>query len=266
MAKLIDARHIQVGYAQHPIINDLSITIPRGQITTLIGPNGSGKSTLIRAMAKLLKIDQGVLTFDDQNLTTLSHKMLAKKLAVLPQTTQAKPELTVAELVTFGRLPYRKPLSGLTALDREKIDWALTKAHLTTLKDRPLTNLSGGQRQRAWIAMAIAQDTDTIILDEPTTYLDLPHQLEVMQLIQELNQSADRTIIMALHDLNHAARFSDNLIAIKDGALAASGTVNDVMTAENLRRIFNIDATLIAYEGRPLILTYETATPAEDVQ
>lgn len=252
----IEAQNVCLGYGTKVIVDQLSLTIPQGQITTLIGPNGSGKSTLIRSIAHLLKPTTGVILLDHQNIQHIKSKAFAKKIAVLPQTNQSANDLTVDELVTFGRLPYRHPLSSLSATDHEKIEWALTQASLQDLRERPLSTLSGGQRQRAWIAMAVAQDTETIILDEPTTYLDLTHQLEVMQLVQQLNQQAHRTIIMALNDLNHAARFSDQLIALKDGHVLAHGPVASVMTAANLKTIFNIDATLVDYQGTPLILTY----------
>jgi ABC-type cobalamin/Fe3+-siderophores transport systems, ATPase components len=178
-------------------------------------------------------------------------------MAILPQSSAVANDMTVKDLVTFGRIPYRKRFSTLSQLDKEKIDWAMEKASVDDLQDRLLSTLSGGQRQRAWIAMAVAQDTDTIILDEPTTYLDLTHQLDVMLLIKELNEKEHRTIIMALHDLNHAARFSDQLIAIKNGYLQTSGTVNQVITRDNLRKIFAIDAKLIEDNHRPMILTYD---------
>lgn len=252
----IEAQNISIGYGDKVIVDQLSITIPHGQITTLIGPNGSGKSTLIRAIAHLLPPTTGVILLDHQNIQQIKSKTFAKKIAVLPQSNQTANDLTVEELVSFGRLPYRRPLSGLTTTDHQKIEWALTQASLQDLRQRPLSTLSGGQRQRAWIAMAVAQDTDTIILDEPTTYLDLTHQLEVMQLVKKLNEQAHRTIIMALHDLNRAARISDQLIALKDGHVLAHGPVSTVMTAANLKTIFNIDATLVDYHGTPLILTY----------
>lgn len=171
----IEAQNISIGYGDKVIVDQLSITIPHGQITTLIGPNGSGKSTLIRAIAHLLPPTTGVILLDHQNIQQIKSKTFAKKIAVLPQTNQTANDLTVEELVSFGRLPYRRPLSGLTTTDHQKIEWALTQASLQDLRQRPLSTLSGGQRQRAWIAMAVAQDTDTIILDEPTTYLDLTH-------------------------------------------------------------------------------------------
>jgi len=254
---LIETQSVSIGYADKTIIDHLSINIPEGRITTLIGPNGSGKSTLIRAIAHLLKPTDGVILLDQKNIQQIKTKTLAKKMAVLPQTNQTANDLSVEELVSFGRLPYRRPLTGLTTTDHEKIEWALTQANLQALRHRTLSTLSGGQRQRAWIAMAIAQDTATIILDEPTTYLDLTHQLDVMLLVKRLNEQSHRTIIMALHDLNHAARFSDYLIAIKKGQVKAAGSVNEVMTAANLKAIFNIDATLVDYQGTPLILTYD---------
>ncbi|APX71425.1 ABC transporter ATP-binding protein [Companilactobacillus allii] len=253
---IIETKNVCVSYEKKLTIHDLSIQIPKGQITTLIGPNGSGKSTLIRTIAHLLQPCDGAVFLDSKDICNQKTSNIAKELAVLPQSSSTVNDLTVKDLVTFGRIPYRKHFAPLSKVDHEKIDWAMEKASLQDLQNRNLSTLSGGQRQRAFIAMAIAQDTDTIILDEPTTYLDLTHQLDVMLLIKDLNEKEHRTIIMALHDLNHAARFSDQLIAIKDGTLQTSGPVQKVITRDNLRSIFNIDAKIIEDDNKPMILTY----------
>ncbi|TQR35202.1 ABC transporter ATP-binding protein [Lysinibacillus sphaericus] len=253
--------HVDIGYSSSPIVKDLSVEIPKGKITALIGPNGCGKSTLLKAVARLLKIQQGAVYLDGKALHEMNTKSIAKRMAILPQSSIAPGGLTVIELVSYGRFPYQSGMGTLRKEDYGYIHWAIEVTGLKEYQDRSIEALSGGQRQRVWIAMALAQGTDILILDEPTTYLDLAHQLDVLLLLKKLNEEEGRTIVMVLHDLNHASRFSDFMMAIRDGQLVVSGSPHEVMTEENLEEIFNIKAHMAVcpYSNNPICLTYHTA-------
>lgn len=256
---VIEVSELGVGYANELIMSDLSISIPKHKITTIIGPNGCGKSTLIKAIARILKVECGAVLLDGKAIQTMDTKEVAKRMAILPQTAQEPGGLTVFELVSYGRFPYRKGMGSLNRSDYEHIHWAIDVTSLNDFKDRPISTLSGGQRQRVWIAMALAQETDILVLDEPTTYLDLAHQLDILLLLQRLNKEEARTIIMVLHDLNHAARFSDYMIAMRDGEVITEGTPNKVMTCDNLKNVFQIEADLVRcpYSSNPICLSYQ---------
>ncbi|MEA3321416.1 MAG: ABC transporter ATP-binding protein [Bacillota bacterium] len=249
---------LNIGYGERLIIKDLSIEIPDKQITTIIGSNGCGKSTLLKAITRIISHQSGAILLDGQEIAKENTKSLAKKMAILPQTPESVSGLTVGELVSYGRFPYQKGFGRLTKKDYEVIDWALEMTGTTEFKYRPVDALSGGQRQRVWIAMALAQETEIIFLDEPTTYLDMAHQLEVLELLQRLNREQERTIIMVLHDLNQAARFADYLIALKDGNIIKSGNCEEVITSEVLRSVFHIDAEIgrDPRTNKPMCLTY----------
>jgi iron complex transport system ATP-binding protein len=252
------ADNITVGYGEEPIIKDLDMYIPDEKITTIIGPNGCGKSTLLKALTRIIPHASGSVILDGQHISKENTKNLAKKMAILPQTPESASGLTVGELVSYGRFPYQRGLGRLTKHDRDVIDWALDVTRTETFKYRPVDALSGGQRQRVWIAMALAQETEMIFLDEPTTYLDMAHQLEVLELLEKLNRSEKRTIIMVLHDLNQAARFADHIIAMKDGHILSSGHCEDVICADVLKKVFHIDA-VIGRDPRthkPMCMTY----------
>lgn len=255
----IQAEHIQVAYDHRVIIEELSTSIPKEKITTIIGANGCGKSTLLKALTRILPIQKGAIYLDGQSIAQLPTKEVAKNLALLPQVLEATEGISVYELVSYGRYPHQNGLGYLTDQDREKINWALEVTQTAPFARFPVDDLSGGQRQRVWIAMALAQDTDTIFLDEPTTYLDLNHQLEVLELLKELNLSQQKTIVMVLHDVNLSARFSDHMIAMKDGDIRYHGSVSSIMTTEILSNIFNIEPQLIQAPGQeyPILLTYD---------
>ncbi|MFC3932652.1 ABC transporter ATP-binding protein [Streptococcus dentapri] len=256
---LIRADKIQVAYEHRIIIDDLSLAIPEGKITTIIGTNGCGKSTLLKALTRIQAIKQGHIYLDGQAISSLPTKEVAKKIALLPQVLEAAQGISVYDLISYGRFPHQKYLGSLTQEDRTKIHWAMEVTKITDLANREVDSLSGGQRQRVWIAMALAQDTDTIFLDEPTTYLDMNHQLEILELLQVLNQSVGKTIIMVLHDLNLSARFSDYLVAMKNGEIRYEGSVKQIMTADILRDVFSIEAQLTEdpIHHYPILLTYQ---------
>ncbi len=249
---------LHVGYGENNIIHDISITIPDQKITAIIGSNGCGKSTLLKAMTRVIPQQAGTVILDGKSILKENTKALAQKIAMLPQTPESTQGLTVGELVSYGRFPYQKGFGRLTKKDYEVINWALDVTGTTPFKYRSVDALSGGQRQRAWIAMALAQETDIIFLDEPTTYLDMAHQLEVLELLQQLNKEAQRTIIMVLHDLNQAARFADYIIALKDGKIAKVGTCEDVIQQDVLQRVFQIDAEIgrDPRTNKPMCITY----------
>ncbi|MBO2944623.1 ABC transporter ATP-binding protein [Paenibacillus sp. F411] len=250
--------NLSVGYGERLIVKQLSAEIPDKKITTIIGANGCGKSTLLKAMTRIISHQDGTILLDGKQIVKEDTKALARKMAILPQSPESASGLTVGELVSYGRFPYQKGFGRLTARDHEVIDWAMEVTGTLEFKQRSVDALSGGQRQRVWIAMALAQETEIIFLDEPTTYLDLAHQLEVLELLQKLNREQERTIVMVLHDLNQAARFADHIIAMKDGQIVQSGSCEEVIHADVLREVFHIDAAIgrDPRTGKPMCLTY----------
>lgn len=230
-------------------LTDIQFDIKQGEIISLIGPNGSGKSTLLRLISRLCPPDQGQIVLDGQNIAKMDTKHVAKVLAMLPQIQDHQLDLTVNELIEFGRYPHRTK-SGLTTEDLNVIEWALDVTRMKSLRHRLLHSLSGGERQRAWIAMAIAQRPKILLLDEPTTYLDISHQLEVMELIETLNREFGMTVVMVLHDINQAAQYSDRLIVLKDGRVQYDGKPQTVLCREMFQSIFEIDADIYSEENR----------------
>lgn len=252
------AEHLDIRYGDRKIVENLSIAIPDQQVTAIIGANGCGKSTLLKALTRMIPHQAGAVILDGEQMTRQHTKKIARKLAILPQTQEAAHGLTAGELVSYGRFPYQSGFGRLTQRDYEVIDWALDVTGTMPFKHRTIDALSGGQRQRVWIAMALAQETEIIFLDEPTTYLDMAHQLEVLELLEKLNREQKRTIIMVLHDLNQAARFAHFMIAMKNGKIVKAGSPEDVMTAEILRTVFNIDAEIARdpRTNKPTCVTY----------
>lgn len=254
----IITKELRLAYEEHSVVEHLNLNIPEGKVTSLIGPNGCGKSTILKAAGRILKPRKGYVLLNGNDISTLSTREVAKKMSILPQTPIAPAGLTVRELVSYGRFPRREGFGKLSAEGQAIITWALEVTRLSDLEAAEVDNLSGGQRQRVWIAMAIAQQTDLILLDEPTTYLDMAYQLEVLELLKQLNRERSSTIAMVLHDLNLASRFSDFLIAIRDGSIIAQGTPVEIMTPQVLRETFRIDAEIVAdpRTGRPACISY----------
>ncbi|MGM9988569.1 MAG: ABC transporter ATP-binding protein [Bacillaceae bacterium] len=251
-------KDLSIGYGERLIVKNLNVKVPDKKITTIIGSNGCGKSTLLKAITRIISHQAGSVILDGENIAKENTKELAKKMAILPQTPESASGLTVGELVSYGRFPYQKGFGRLSKKDYEVIEWALEVTGTKEFKFRSVDSLSGGQRQRVWIAMALAQETDIIFLDEPTTYLDMAHQLEVLELLKKLNVEQERTIVMVLHDLNQAARFADHIIALKDGNVIKAGSCEEVITHDVLKTVFHIDAEIgkDPRTNKPMCITY----------
>lgn len=257
---------LDIAYDTRLIVSNLNLSIPMGKITALVGSNGSGKSTILKAMARIMKPKSGQVYLDGKSIFQRSTKEVAKELAILPQNPAAPDGLTVSELISYGRFPHQKGFGSLNKDDRDAIRWAVEVTGLEEFADRPVDQLSGGQRQRAWIAMALAQKTDILFLDEPTTFLDMAHQLEVLKLLQKLNAEEGRTIVMVVHDLNHATRYAQHMVAIHKGQVKAEGTPEQVMTREVLQSVFGIEADIVPdpRTGVPLCLPFELYTASRE--
>ncbi|ROO86278.1 iron complex transport system ATP-binding protein [Actinocorallia herbida] len=251
----LSAERVTVGYGGRVVIDDLDVSIPPGVITTIIGPNGCGKSTLLRTLSRLLKPSKGTVVLDGEDIARLKTKDVAKKLGLLPQTPVAPEGLTVSDLVARGRHPHQSWMRQWSSDDAEVVERALEMTGVADLADRAVDSLSGGQRQRVWISMTLAQGTDLLLLDEPTTYLDLAHAIDVIDLVDDLHESGC-TVVMVLHDLNLATRYSDNLVVMKDGGILAQGHPREVITADLLHEAFGLRAEVIddPVSDRPLIV------------
>ncbi|MBD2258227.1 ABC transporter ATP-binding protein [Pseudanabaena sp. FACHB-2040] len=252
----LTTRNLSLAYDGNTIIQGLDLAIPKRQVTMLVGPNGCGKSTLLRGLARLLKPKGGTVYLDGDAIAHLPTKELAKRLGILPQSPAAPEGLTVRELVAQGRYPHQNWLQQWSREDELTVEAAIATTHLEDFANRPLDTLSGGQRQRAWIAMALAQDTQTLLLDEPTTYLDLAHQIEVLDLLADLNRKQGKTIIIVLHDLNLACRYADHLIALKVGQVYAQGAPAAIMTEALVRQVFGLESKILPdpVAGTPLCI------------
>ena len=255
----LSTNNLTIAYNKKIIINNLEIVIPERKITSIIGPNGCGKSTLLKAVGRILKPERGSVYLDGIDIYTLNTKEVAKKMSILPQSPKAPSGITVGELVSYGRFPHQHGLKKLTVEDKKIIQWAMDITKLSEYAVTLVDNLSGGQRQRVWIAMALAQQTDIILLDEPTTYLDLAYQLEILELLYRLNKEQGCTIAMVLHDLNLASRFSDYIIAMRSGKIIEYGTPDEVICEDVLKKTFNINADIIkdSTSKKPICVSYD---------
>ncbi|MGM8216523.1 ABC transporter ATP-binding protein [Bacillaceae bacterium W0354] len=252
------ANKLTLGYGEQIIIDDLNIEIPKGKITVLIGSNGSGKSTLLRSMARLLQPKSGQVILDGNEIAKMNTKEVAKKMAILPQGPATPEGISVYQLVKLGRYPYQGFMKKWSQKDEDAVNRALKDTNLMELKFRSVDSLSGGQRQRAWIAMTLAQETDLILLDEPTTYLDMTHQIDVLDLLFELNEKDQRTIVMVLHDLNLACRYADHIVAIKDKKVYAEGAPEDIVSCDLVLNVFGMhcDVTFDPIFGTPMCIPH----------
>ncbi|MBO9468899.1 ABC transporter ATP-binding protein [Endozoicomonas sp. G2_2] len=244
----LGAQGLTLAYGKRAVIRNLDLALPARRVTAIVGPNGCGKSTLLAGLARLHTPETGHVTLDGRDIREFGGRELARALALLPQSVSAPEGLTAAELIRFGRQPHQGWLRHWSAEDARVVSAALAAADLEALADRPLDAMSGGQRQRAWIAMTVAQQTPLLLLDEPTTALDLGHAIEVFELIREL-AAAGKTVVMVLHDLVNACRYADHLIAMRAGEIIAAGAPSEVVTTDLVRELYGIDCTLLADPG-----------------
>lgn len=245
ISQLLSAQNVVSGYHQKMIVNDISIKIPPHKISVIIGANACGKSTLLKTLSRLIPTQSGHITLNDQHLTQIKPKYLAQKLGLLPQSPIVPEGITVADLVSRGRFPYQSLLKGLGHQDFEAVKDALDIMGISDLSNCSVDELSGGQRQRVWIALALAQQTDILLLDEPTTYLDIAYQVEILDLLTDLNKKRKTTIVMVLHDINLSARYADYIFALNKGKLIAEGTPDAVITSELIKEVYNLECIVI---------------------
>ncbi|WIY83586.1 ABC transporter ATP-binding protein [Propionimicrobium sp. PCR01-08-3] len=264
----IHGRGLTLAYDERVVSNDLTVEIPHGEVTIIVGPNACGKSTLLRAMSRLLVPKQGAVMLDGKAVNTLGVKDFARRLGLLPQQSHAPYGITVGDLAARGRYPHQKLLQQWSYDDEAAVRHALEACGVLELADRPVEELSGGQRQRVWIALLLAQDPPTMLLDEPTTYLDIANQLEVLELVRQLNQDKHRTMVLVLHDLMLAARYADHMIVMADGKIVATGEVSEVLTEDLLADVFKIRAQISTdpATGRPLVIPLSSLRPQHTFQ
>jgi iron complex transport system ATP-binding protein len=250
------AEGVVLGYRDRVVVDGVDVAVPPGKVTVVVGANASGKSTLLRGLARLLQPRGGSVLLDGRDVHRIPTREVAVRLGLLPQSPVAPEGLTAGDLVARGRSPHQRWWQQWSADDERAVQQAMIATSTAELAGRLVDELSGGQRQRVWLAMALAQETEILLLDEPTTFLDLAHQVEVLELVAELNATRGRTVVMVLHDLNHAARYASHVLAMKDGALVAAGPPEQVVTRELVRNVFGLDCLVVAcpVSGRPLVV------------
>ncbi|MFD0263721.1 ABC transporter ATP-binding protein [Kitasatospora indigofera] len=255
-AHRLEARGVTLAYEARTVVEELDLTVPDGRVTVIVGPNACGKSTLLRALGRLLKPAGGAVLLDGAELARIPTRQIARRIGLLPQSPVAPEGISVADLVSRGRQPHQSWWQQWSAEDEEAVAEALLRTSTTELADRSVDELSGGQRQRAWIAMALAQGTDILLLDEPTTFLDIAHQVEVLDLVRRLNVEKGRTVVAVLHDLNQAARYADHLVAMRGGRIVAQGPPAEIVTAGLVREVFGLDSVVVPdpVTGTPLVV------------
>ena len=252
---MLEAEKLVFSAAGRTIIEDLSLQVPAGDVLAIIGPNGAGKSTLLKMLTGQLTPSSGAVRLQGEAVHSLAPSAMAKVLAYVPQGPQAPPDILVRELVSYGRHPHRAWYMGSRAEDEEAVEWALERTGLVDLAKRPVGLLSGGERQRAWLALALAQQPQVLLLDEPTTFLDVCHQFELLDLLRRLNEEDNLTVVLVLHEINHALRYAKRVAVVKDGRLAALGYPWDVVTPELLRQVFRVQGEVVAdSDGRAALL------------
>ena len=252
---VFNVSNLAFAYGKHEVIKGLDLTISEGRITTLIGANGCGKSTLFNLMTKNLKPDSGTITLHGRNIEEMKLKDFARNVSIVHQYNTTPMDLTVENLVAYGRTPYHKMgIPKDPEEDEKKIHWALEITNTLKYKDKPVADLSGGQKQRVWIAMALAQDTKVLFLDEPTTYLDIRYQLQILRLIRRLNEEYGITVIMVLHDINQSLYYSDEIVAMKDGKVLAHGIPEDVISRDLVKQVYDVDLNITTVDGKPFVI------------
>jgi iron complex transport system ATP-binding protein len=257
----LEALNINVSYGDRQIIKDLSLRVPDGKFTVIVGPNACGKSTLLRALARIIRPDKGSVILDGKQIERVPAREVARILGLLPQSSIAPNGIAVADLVARGRYPHRTFLQRWTEADDKAVNWAMQTARVDDLAARAVDELSGGQRQRVWIAMVLAQETPLLLLDEPTTFLDIAHQIELLNLLRNLNRRQGNTIVAVLHDLNQACRYADHIVAMRQGHIVAEGNPRDIMTAELVETVFGLPCVVIddPITGDPMVVPLDDA-------
>ena len=255
-AHRLEAQGLTLAYEARTVVEGLDLTVPDGRVTVIVGPNACGKSTLLRALGRLLKPARGAVLLDGSELARIPTRRIARQIGLLPQSPVAPEGISVSDLVSRGRQPHQSWWQQWSAEDEEAVAEALLRTSTADLADRSVDELSGGQRQRAWIAMALAQGTDILLLDEPTTFLDIAHQVEVLDLVRRLNVEKGRTVVAVLHDLNQAARYADHLVAMRAGQIVAQGPPTEIVTAELVREVFGLESVVVPdpVTGTPLVV------------